>query len=284
MSKHNKVNAVAINKVTTGLCVVLFILLVISVGFNVYPLIKEGELTANDIFAKANEAMPNYEYAAVTIDRVEKIGEEQYRAEYRLTAQKDGSYCSYMFRDSEENELYQCWLPSISKDTGFDVYVYAKDYEAWVTTYYEQEPSENALWTMLTSAYGYTLMDETYPWFDTGDECYVLQMMSSSEQFENVYEELYIRKKDFLPMGIVLMATHSTDGIDHTDIQENIEIDGKEGTATINYSTYDAIVQKYSIKFSNEDLRLFEIPEETISEEDYMFLIQQDSKEDGDAE
>lgn len=279
MSK--KIKAQSINKVTAILSVVFGVGFLASLSLNIYPLIKEEEVNADSIFIKANEALTDYQYASVTIDRLETVDDNKYRQQFTLTTQRDKQYCTYMFLDSEGSDLYQCWRPSESKNIGYDIWVHSDEYDTWVSTYYDKEPADSNLWSFMSSGYGYTLMSETYPWYDTGDECYVLQMASSSSEWQNIYEELYIRKSDYLPMGIVVMATQSTDAIDHTEIEENVDFgDGTTGDAVSEVHKYNSVVQKYSVVFSNEDLRLFDIPDTFITEEDYAFLIQEDMKKE----
>lgn len=281
MSKNKKkISANSINKglaITCALMGVVIVVLTVALCMKLY---ESEQLDQSDIFSKAQDACNQYEYAELVIARQENIDNQTYTAEYVTTDERDGSYCTYMFRDSEDNDLYQCWQ-EISKNA-YDIYIHSKDLDAWVKTFMEEPPVYTNLWTMFTNAGGYTVMDSEYPWYDTGDMCYVLQRTGVAEGWSDCYEEVYIRKSDFLPMGLVLIVGNSTTDIDHTDVESGVNVDGEDVDIETSTFGYDNIVQKYSLQWSHDDLRLFDIPDKFITDEDYLSIVGQSEENNGE--
>lgn len=280
-SNKNKVSAKGINIV----CKVFAILLIVAgtstlIMFLIQEAKREQKIDEQTLFSKCAEQAKKFDYARLVITRHEHISDEDYTAEYVVSAAQKDTYRTYMFRDSEGNDLYQAWLKG--EDTSlYDVYLFASDPDTWVKTSLEQEPVTTNMWDMFKYADGYTLMEETYPWYDTGDECYVLQMIGNTEDWEYTYEEVFIRKSDFMPMGLVFIVTSSNDLDGHTVISEDVEIDGQTyDEVDVTSKDYDTILQKYSITYSDEDQKLFDIPDEFITDEEYLESIRKSSGEE----
>lgn len=276
MKKSKKIKTVTINRLAWAIYVAATSFMIIGlVAVLIWKFTSEPkeELTVSAIIEKSNEAVQQCPYGRVSILRnVDQADGSHYESQYDMSSQKDGQYSTYMFRDSEGSQLYQCWVPA---EDYWDIWVYDSNYEVWVKTGYDQEPLESSMWTPLTNPGGYSLLDGTYSWYDTGEECYVIQMIGSSEDWTKVYEEMYFNKKTFLPVGVVMIATNSTDELDHEYVEENVSMeDGSIGDLHVDMYKYDKIVQKYSITYSDTDQRLFEIPEVTITEDEYIELLE----------
>lgn len=283
-NKHKKpIKTNTINRVVFALFSAVVFALIIVVGVLIYKLKQLEKPDAFTVYSKSIEASGAYDYAQLTILRQENVDGSTYTAEYVTSEEKNGSYSTYMFRDSEDNSLYQCWLPNDSDS--YDIYIRSDELETWVKTSMSEPPITTSLWETVTFLGGYSLMESYYPWYDTGDMCYVLQRIGTVDGWDACYEEVYIRKDDFLPMGIVLIVGNSTDVIDHTDIESGVQI-GSD-SADVEYSTYgyDSIIQKYSMVWSNEDMRLFDAPDVFITDEEYLSITNgQEVDSDGESE
>ena len=276
--KVTKFRARSINHVLTILCVAFLVYAVAITGILLYTLYKiENKVDITTVFANATAEAAKYNYAQLTIDQGVFTSEDNYRAQYVTTFGKDTTYHTYMYRDSEQNDLYQCWQAN-SDNTGYDAYVYANDIETWVKTTTEEEPVSVDVWSMFEYAGGYTLQEATYPWYDTSEPCYVLTRMSASSEWQGVYEELYIRQSDFLPMGVVLLYTdNNPENLSHEDIVNGVNNAGMESPVNVESNE---IVQKYSLMWADEDLKLFDVPETYISDEDYISIVEQREAEE----
>ena len=273
-----------INKVFKIISIVCAIVCLAIVGYMVYKVDKEQEriTTAEDLFTKAQEEANRHEYAIAVITRYEQTGNEEYLGEYTVSAERDSSLRTYMFRDSDSNSLYQAWQLQ-PNSLNYDVYIYAADPGQWVKTSLGYEPVSVNLWDMFKYADGYTLMEDTYKWYNTEDECYVLQLVGDADDWKYVYEEVYIRKSDYMPMGIVLAMIKDDENVDgHTITQEGFEINGIEGNAEITLPGSQSLIQKYDVVFCDDDARLFDIPTEYITDEEYLNYIHQNVEENTD--
>lgn len=275
----NKINKVV--KIISAVCAVICIVII---GFMVYRINEEQTQinTVEDLFAKAQEEANRHDYAVAVITRYEQTGEEEYLGEYTVSAERENSTRTYMFRDSDSNSLYQAWQLQ-PNSLNYDVYIYATDPGQWVKTSLGYEPVTVNLWDMFKYAEGYTLMEDTYKWYNTDDDCYVLQLVGDADDWKYVYEEVYIRKSDYMPMGIVLAMIKDDENVDgHTITQEGFEINGIEGNAEITLPGSQSLIQKYDVVFCDEDQKLFEIPTEYITDEEYLNYIHQNVEENTD--
>lgn len=286
MKNKRQIKTVTINRLAFATYVFAScsaIIVLVAVLIWMYTSGNKEEITVSYVIEKSNEALLEYPYGRVSILRnMDSADGQHYESQYDLSSQRDGQYSSYMFRDSDGQQLYQCWQPN---EDFWDIWVYDGNYDVWVKTGYEQEPIDSSMWSPLTNPGSYVLLDKTYSWYDTGEECYVIQMLGSSDQWTKIYEEMFFSKKTFLPVGVVMIATNSTEEIDHEYVEENVTFDdGTVGDLHVGMYKYDKIVQKYSITYSDTDQRLFEIPDITITEDEYMELLNSDGKDGVDNE
>lgn len=273
MSNKNNKNKKRIRKITP-LNVVIWvcaILLVASGTFLAIRLVKASnkntEITPEELARLSTQAIAQYPYSMLVLDSQTTVNGETTTCEYVFTTSLNDSLRTYMMRDEEEVG-YQCWLQN-SEGT-YDVYLYDDVYQVWVKTVEEYEPVGSNTWMVVADLSNYTLLEETDYWGE--DECYVCQITGNSNIFEVIYEEIYIRKSDYMPMGILSYGVSSADGdriqeIDPATFGDNVT------SADITTEDFVETVSVYSITFSDEDLALYDLPETYMSDVDYMNAI-----------
>lgn len=227
------------------------------------------EVTTEYIQDKAVVEINKYNYSKLVLDS-EYTGEQDIPnvCEYILTSNKDGSYRSYSYRD-EESDMYQCWE---HQGEHYDFYIYDASIDKWVYSELEYEPVASDTWGVVSNLKEYTILEEPGQWGN--DECYVLQMMRSNEYWEVIYEELYIRKSDFLPVGVVSYANSKQDKDRVSEIKPGEYEFGTLTDGTEVASDYDELVSIYALEFSNKPLDLFDKPKEFINNKEYNELIE----------
>lgn len=227
------------------------------------------EVTTEYIEDKAVAEINKYNYSKLVLDS-EYTGEQDIPnvCEYILTSNKDGSYRSYSYRD-EESDMYQCWE---RQGEHYDFYIYDASIDKWVYSELESEPVISDTWSVVSNLKDYTVLEEPGQWGN--DECYVLQMTGSSEYWEVIYEELYIRKSDFLPVGVISYANSQQDKDRVSEIKPGEYEFGTLTDGTEVTSGYDELVSIYALEFSNKPLDLFDKPKEFINNKEYNELIE----------
>lgn len=249
---------------------------VIFIGLGGSRLFESNNLTVTDVVTNMKTAMSKYRYALQSLDIKETVADEGITvSKYILSVDSETKDRTYLYTDSEENELYQCW----SYDDELKKYViYIRDskYDVWVKTNYDTEPVSGTPWGVFSDLNDYTLLDETQKWYTTDEECYVLETISKTDTYEVIYEQVFIRKDDFLPLGIV---TYGVSDVDYDKMQssESIDLDIDEiESAEVEVPTYSECVQMYEVSFSNDDLKMFNPPEDYLTEDEYMALVESD--------
>lgn len=256
----------------------LIVATVIFIGLGGNRLLESNDLTVTDVVTKMKVAMSKYRYALQSLDIKETVADEGITvSKYMLSADSETKDRTYLYTDSEENELYQCW--SYDDETKkYVIYIHDSKYDVWVKTDYDTEPVTGTPWSVFDNLSNYTLLDETQKWYTTDEECYVLETVSNTDTYEVIYEQVFIRKKDFLPLGIV---TYGVSDVNYDKMQssESIDLDIEEiESAEVETPTYDECVQMYEVSFSNEDMKMFDPPEDYLTEDEYMILVE--SEED----
>lgn len=249
---------------------------VIFIGLGGSRLFESNDLTVTDVITKMKASMSEYRYAIQSLDIKETVANEGTTvSKYMLSADSETKDRTYLYTDSEENELYQCW--SYDEETNkYVIYIHDSEYDVWVKLDYESEPVTGTPWSVFDDLNNYTLLDETQEWYTTGDECYVLETISKTDTYEVIYEQVFIRKSDFLPLGIV---TYGVSDVDYDKMQssENVDLDIDEiESAEVEIPTYSECVQMYEVSFSNDDLKMFDPPEDYLTEDEYMELVESD--------
>lgn len=287
------------NKLSAGQLFSILALLMLIVGVLAYGIFFNNEdakklmkvhLTAEEIEQKTIEAVNKYNYGKMLLDQQLTLSDgTQYLEEFTISAEKDGAKRTYTYLTSDGSALVEYWDIYKTEDGDkYDVYIYSDIYETWVNTLLDEEPVGNDLWGMLNVIHGYTVLEDIEKWYVTGEDCYVLQLLGSSDIFHSIYEEMYINAETFLPVGIVeyCISEDSEKTIkdltneDLTLDMENYKIENIE----IEHADYYEILRVYQLEYSNEDLAMTDKPETYISDEDYMYLEstygQEESTED----
>lgn len=260
----------------TLLCTVIALAVCIGgiglfVGMDGYSLFSH-EVTIDVIEERSLEAINKCDYALLSLSVQETVvGEGVFTQQYILSSSKNSSEHSYLYIDTDGTELYQYWFTEEGKDE-CTIYIYDEVTKAWVKTSYPYEPISSDTWNMLTDLSRYEILPGTYKWVNSDDDCYVLEMLGANDEFAQIYEQIYIRKSDFMPMGILSYAISdvSYDRLQSNELAQDLNGDGVMESATVESPTYNELVQIYEIKFSESDLKPFGIPEDYITEEEYM--------------
>lgn len=286
MVKSKKKNRISKRTITIACALVvlagIICVITIFIGLGGNSLFTNGTITVEQIQANMKSAISGYTYALQTLDVEETVaGQGSTTCKYILSSVRDSEERSYVYLDSDGVELYQYWDYD-SADENYCIYIYDSNESVWVKTSYTSEPVTGTPWDVFDNLTEYTLLDNTEYWYGTEDECYVLELMGQTDDYAVLYEEVFIRKSDYMPMGIV------TYGV--SDVNEDKMVTGGEmsigsdniESAEVEVPTYNECVQMYEVTFSNEDLKMFAAPDVYLSEEDYMSLIRARESEESE--
>lgn len=251
---------------------------VIFIGLGGSRLFESNDLTVTDVVTKMKASISEYKYALQSLDIKETVADEGTTiSKYMLSASRETKDRTYLYTDSKENELYQCW--SYDEETGkYVIYINDPEYNVWVKLDYESEPVTGTPWSVFDNLDNYTLLDETQNWYTNNEECYVLETIGKTDTYEVIYEQVFIRKKDFIPLGIV---TYGVSDVNYDKMQssESIDLDIDEiESADVEIPTYSECIQMYEVSFSNDDLKMFDPPEDYLTEEEYLALTESEDE------
>lgn len=251
---------------------------VIFIGLGGSRLFESNDLTITDVVTKMKASMSEYKYALQSLDIKETVADEGTTiSKYMLSASRETKDRTYLYTDSKENELYQCW--SYDEEAGkYVIYINDPEYNVWVKLDYESEPVTGTPWSVFDNLDNYTLLDETQNWYTNNEECYVLETIGKTDTYEVIYEQVFIRKKDFIPLGIV---TYGVSDVNYDKMQssESIDLDIDEiESADVEIPTYSECIQMYEVSFSNDDLKMFDPPEDYLTEEEYLALTESEDE------
>lgn len=251
---------------------------VIFIGLGGSRLFESNDLTVTDVVTKMKASMSEYKYALQSLDIKETVADEGTTiSKYMLSASRETKDRTYIYTDSKENELYQCW--SYDEETGkYVIYINDPEYNVWVKLDYESEPVTGTPWSVFDNLDNYTLLDGTQNWYTNNEECYVLETIGKTDTYEVIYEQVFIRKKDFIPLGIV---TYGVSDVNYDKMQssESIDLDIDEiESADVEIPTYSECIQMYEVSFSNDDLKMFDPPEDYLTEEEYLALTESEDE------
>lgn len=251
---------------------------VIFIGLGGSRLFESNDLTVTDVVTKMKASISEYKYALQSLDIKETVADEGTTiSKYMLSASRETKDRTYLYTDSKENELYQCW--SYDEEAGkYVIYINDPEYNVWVKLDYESEPVTGTPWSVFDNLDNYTLLDETQNWYTNNEECYVLETIGKTDTYEVVYEQVFIRKKDFIPLGIV---TYGVSDVNYDKMQssESIDLDIDEiESADVEIPTYSECIQMYEVSFSNDDLKMFDPPEDYLTEEEYLALTESEDE------
>lgn len=251
---------------------------VIFIGLGGSRLFESNDLTVTDVVTKMKASISEYKYALQSLDIKETVADEGTTiSKYMLSASRETKDRTYLYTDSKENELYQCW--SYDEEAGkYVIYINDPEYNVWVKLDYESEPVTGTPWSVFDNLDNYTLLDETQNWYTNNEECYVLETIGKTDTYEVIYEQVFIRKKDFIPLGIV---TYGVSDVNYDKMQssESIDLDIDEiESADVEIPTYSECIQMYEVYFSNDDLKMFDPPEDYLTEEEYLALTESEDE------
>lgn len=251
---------------------------VIFIGLGGSRLFESNDLTVTDVVTKMKASISEYKYALQSLDIKETVADEGTTiSKYMLSASRETKDRTYIYTDSKENELYQCW--SYDEEAGkYVIYINDPKYNVWVKLDYESEPVTGTPWSVFDNLDNYTLLDETQNWYTNNEECYVLETIGKTDTYEVIYEQVFIRKKDFIPLGIV---TYGVSDVNYDKMQssESIDLDIDEiESADVEIPTYSECIQMYEVSFSNDDLKMFDPPEDYLTEEEYLALTESEDE------
>lgn len=279
--KKNRGKVISARSITIGcvavamlVCSLLIWLFIKYDGVSVFT----DTITANEVVSKAKSAVMKYSYSLSTIDLQETIADEGSNTyKYILSSSKNSKKRTYIYADDSGSELYQCWDYDTGKEL-YSIYIYDSEMDVWVNTTYRSEPVTGTPWVVFNNLSEYTLLDETANWYDSEDECYVLETISSNDKYAVLYEQVFIRVSDFIPMGIV---TYGVSDVNEDKLMNGGELEiNNENVigATVEIPTYNEYIQLYEVTFSNDDLSLFEFPVEYMTEDAYLEMINEEDK------
>lgn len=251
---------------------------VIFIGLGGSRLFESNDLTVTDVVTKMKASISEYKYALQSLDIKETVADEGTTiSKYMLSASRETKDRTYLYTDSKENELYQCW--SYDEEAGkYVIYINDPEYNVWVKLDYESEPVTGTPWSVFDNLDNYTLLDKTQNWYTNNEECYVLETIGKTDTYEVIYEQVFIRKKDFIPLGIV---TYGVSDVNYDKMQssESIDLDIDEiESADVEIPTYSECIQMYEVSFSNDDLKMFDPPEDYLTEEEYLALTESEDE------
>lgn len=251
---------------------------VIFIGLGGSRLFESNDLTVTYVVTKMKASISEYKYALQSLDIKETVADEGTTiSKYMLSASKETKDRTYLYTDSKENELYQCWSYDEEADK-YVIYINDPEYNVWVKLDYESEPVTGTPWSVFDNLDNYTLLDETQNWYTNNEECYVLETIGKTDVYEVIYEQVFIRKKDFIPLGIV---TYGVSDVNYDKMQssESIDLDIDEiESAEVEIPTYSECIQMYEVSFSNDDLKMFDPPEDYLTEEEYLALTESEDE------
>lgn len=280
--KENKTGKISKRTIGIGCALVvvtgLITATVIFIGLGGSRLFESNNLTVTDVVTKMKASISEYKYVLQSLDIKETVADEGTTiSKYMLSASRETKDRTYIYTDSKENELYQCW--SYDEEAGkYVIYINDPEYNVWVKLDYESEPVTGTPWSVFDNLDNYTLLDETQNWYTNNEECYVLETIGKTDTYEVIYEQVFIRKKDFIPLGIV---TYGVSDVNYDKMQssESIDLDIDEiESADVEIPTYSECIQMYEVSFSNDDLKMFDPPEDYLTEEEYLALTESEDE------
>lgn len=278
MAKKNKVKFSKRTKILfISVCVVA---LVMGVLFIIVDK-SMSKTSVEYLQMKTNEFLDEYSNSAIMLDVLTTSEEgDMYKIQYLLSAVKDTIDYTYIARDSEGSSIYQCW--TYDEVSGqYKLYIHDTVKDVWVECYLYESPLSINPWNITADWSKYSLLEEKSIWAGTEDECYVLYSIVDSGEgsYEYLYEELYIRCSDYAPMGIINYAAESLDVTRVQEIEDSVFSTGYDidENTTLEAAGFNECIQRYEFTFSKESLAFFETPDNFLTEEEYLSLIEEES-------
>ena len=219
-------------------------------------------LTAAEIFNNAKHAVLEYDYARCTMNVINTSGDETEEYQYVVAGERDTQKKSLEMGSKNDGSIAQLIWERADDGVNFDIYTYATEEEVWVKESGSYVPFSFELYSLFTQTDNYKLLDEVDSSELYGD-CYVLQYIVATDEYDELSEHVYISCDTFLPKCIVTL------GISYTE-------DGEvaDGSTTQEVQYYNESMVRYQFEYSDESLHLFEIPEKFITGEEYATYLE----------
>lgn len=249
----------------------IFIVLISSIiTFKYMDYYNTVNISKYKLHLDVDNKLSKYKYGMVVIDKEDTYNDNKYIEEQIYCTDKDNKFSSYIYRNNNEDILYQCWDKA---DIGYNNYTYVKDLDKWVITNLSSVPYSAELWELSHIWDNYELANEYVYWNNT-TKCYLLYYLATSEVYDNIYEEIYIDVKTKLPVGIISYRNIKQDTINSIDSISG-EYDGAEiEKSNIEISDYNSTLIRYEFNYSNNPLYLIDKPEEYIDVNEYNKLME----------
>lgn len=228
---------------------------------------KDARVTK--IAAGVSDIINGYNYAAIRMTVRESYpGQDIADVQYLVSSVKDSHEHSYM-SSLDGIEYKQYW--NRNENENYDVYLKTSALDDWVYTESDEEPMYFSGWDFAKDLENAFLVSEDGVWLDDTTECYILELLSSSDTYKIIYSQYYIRKSDYMPIGIVAYAV---DSIDNDDVKLKDQSIISIGDLDINQETYvpdhHEKVEICELLYSTEDLKMFGAPDKYITYEEYL--------------
>lgn len=242
MSKKNKV-------ICSLLAVGLFSLIVIPATIKFVNAYSDGKIiTVKSVIDNSIKSTNDNKYCSIDIDIFEEIdgsGESNITNCYIFKKERDSTDTAYSY--TYEGELQNEFWTEIGDGT-YSVYLNLDG--VWVQTETLYEPIQVSPWTMIESAYDYTLMDEAGEWGESKIECYVFSATGQSDEYDKIGEWVYVSKDSLLPIGVLTTGTTTS-------------------TSTEDLEVTTITTVRYDLTWSNDDSNDVTMPETFITDEEY---------------
>lgn len=277
------------NKRITVVCIIMAAIMVVTMFAGIVSSIGDytPAVSSEDydkILAKARAKLSSMENYLLYIEGYQNKHNADLEAEplyfaYQIAGSRSDSTHSYSYVSS--NNLYdnELWYYDESSKTYID-YVYAEDVGSWVKCELDYEPVTVNPFGVLDDMDEFALLNETQTFGVNGEECYVYQMTGTSDEYEVVYERIYIGVEDFVLKGAIRMAMHSYDEtientMDDLTLKElysekGVEFD-EDNKASITTEQTDAeeVIFRFEYHFSNANMLFISEPGIYITAEEY---------------
>lgn len=198
---------------------------------------------------------------------------------YQIAGSKSKSDRSYSYMSSSDAYDNEYWYYDEDNEQYVD-YVFSEDVGSWVRCELDYEPITVDPFNVLEDMSEFSLLEGTQQFGVNKEDCYVYQLVGTSDEFEVVYERIYIGVSDYLLKGAIRMAMHSLEEEIETTIDEltvkelyaekGVEIDD-DNLAEITVTTNDAeeVIFRFEYYFSNADMLFFDKPDIYMTAEEY---------------
>lgn len=279
------------NRTVTVVCVILAFVMIITGVIAIAPAVGDYTSTVSTDTAKSDQILKNAR-AKLEANNSYMLYIEGYQNEhsaddkstplyfaYQIAGSKDKSDRSYSYLSTSGGFDNEYWYYDEETEVYMD-YIYSDDIDEWVLCDLDYEPVIVNPFAVLDDMSEFTLLSETAKFGTNEDECYIYQLAGTSEEYEIVYERIYIGVEDYMLKGAIRMAMHDNDEqievtMDDLTVQELYEEKGVEfdenNKAEITTTTADSeeVIFRFEYYFSNADMLFIDKPKVYITADEY---------------